>query len=165
MVKLREADTDDIKTVRAILAAAAADLGTRFGLGHWSNVRTVETLRKYASKGELYLVELDSVPVGTLRLTSRKIGFYHQDWFAHPRDPAVYLFDMAVHPDSQRRGIGRSSMELVENRALHAGLRAVRLDAYGGAVGAGDFYRSCGYTLVHKGDMRGVALEYFEKTL
>jgi hypothetical protein len=26
-------------------------------------------------------------------------------------------------------------------------------------------YRKCGCTLVHKGDMRGVGLEYFEKLL
>ena len=56
-------------------------------------------------------------------------------------------------------------MELAERLAQRAGLRAIRLDAYGGPAGAGRFYEKCGYRLVHTGEMRGVLLEYFEKVL
>ena len=165
MIRLRQASLDDIKSVRNIVAAAADDLTARFGEGHWSGVRTIETLQKYAGSGTLYLIEADAVAVGTLRLTDRKIGFYHNAWFARPDDPAGYLLDMAVHPERQRRGLGRCAMELAEQRARQGGMRAIRLDAYHGPAGAGGFYRKCGYTLVHQGDMRGVGLEYVEKLL
>jgi GNAT superfamily N-acetyltransferase len=165
MVRLRKAGAGDIKLVRAILAAVAADLATRFGPGHWSTVRSAESLRKYASSGVLYVVEADALAVGTLHLTTRKIGFYKEDWFKGRPGPVGYLLDMAVHPSHQRRGIGRHSMELVEGLARLAGLRAIRLDAYRGPAGAGEFYKKCGYASVHKGEMRGVALEYFEKSL
>ena len=128
-------------------------------------MRTIETLQKYAESGALYLIEAEGTAVGTLRLTDRKIGFYHSAWFARPDDPAGYLLDMAVHPDQQRRGVGRRAMQMMERLAQQAGLQAVRLDAYQGPAGAGDFYKKCGYALVHKGEMRGVGLEYFEKLL
>jgi GNAT superfamily N-acetyltransferase len=164
-LRLRQAGLDDVGTVREILAAAAADLTACFGDGHWSTVRAIETLRKYADNGDLCLVEANSIAVGTLRLTDRKIGFYRNDWFARPDDPAGYLLDMAVHPNHQRRGIGRRSLQLTEQLARGAGLRAIRLDAYVGPAGAGDFYKKCGYALMHAGAFKGVALEYFEKLL
>jgi GNAT superfamily N-acetyltransferase len=165
MVTLRNAGLGDIKLVRSILAAAADDLTARFGQGHWSGARTMETLKAYAERGELYLIEANSTAAGTLRLTDRKIGFYHNAWFARPDDPAGYLLDMAVHPDHQRLGIGHRAMQMMERLAQQAGLQAVRLDAYQGPAGAGAFYRKCGYAMVHTGDMRGVGLEYFEKLL
>jgi GNAT superfamily N-acetyltransferase len=72
---------------------------------------------------------------------------------------------MAVHPEHQHRGLGRRAMQQAQQLARQGNLRAIRLDAYQGPAGAGGFYRKCGYTLVHKGDMRGVGLEYFDKLL
>lgn len=164
-VTLRQARPDDVAAAREILAAAAADLTRRFGEGHWSHVRSIDTLRKYALDGTLYLAESGIEPVGVLRLTERKIGFYRKDWFAHPDDRAGYLQDMSVHPSHQRQGVGRRAMELVEGLARAAHLSAVRLDAYAGPAGAGPFYGKCGYVQVHSATFRGVALEYFEKVL
>jgi predicted N-acetyltransferase YhbS len=155
-VTLRQAKPDDVATAREILAAAAADLTTRFGEGHWSHVRSIETLRQYALNGTLYLTEAGAEPVGVLRLTERKISFYRKDWFARPDDRAGYLLDMSVRPSHQRQGVGRRAMELVDQLARSAHLSAVRLDA---------FYRKCGYVQVHSATFRGVALEYFEKVL
>jgi GNAT superfamily N-acetyltransferase len=162
-VSLRPALAGDVACVRAILAAAANDLTARCGLGHWSAVRSAETLRKYADDGELYLIEADGRAVGTFRLTDRKIGFYRSDWFANPADPAFYVLDMAIHPEHQHRGIGRGSMGSADELAFSRGLKAIRLDAYTGLAGAGGFYRKCGYRLVHEGAFNGVPLEYYER--
>jgi GNAT superfamily N-acetyltransferase len=160
---LRPATDEDVKKVRVILAAAAADLTARFGAGHWSGVRSPETLRKYISEGRLYLIEGDGVAVGTLRLTDRKIPFYRGEWFADPKAGACYLLDMAINPTHQRRGIGRGATRLAEELARARGMTAIRLDAYRGPAGAGGFYLKCGYQLVHSGEFNGIALDYFEK--
>ena len=81
MLRLRQATHDDVAAVRDILAAAAADLTTRFGQGHWSTVRTIETLQKYADSDTLYVVEAGTDPIAALRLTDRKIGFYRRSVF------------------------------------------------------------------------------------
>jgi predicted N-acetyltransferase YhbS len=160
---LRRARGDDVKRVRAILATAASDLTARFGEGHWSGVKSIETLRKYLDEGVLYVVESDKRIVGTLRLTDRKIGFYRNDWFADPAAKAGYLLDMAIDPAHQRQGVGRQAMAAMEDVALAAGVKAIRLDA--GLAGAGGFYQRCGYRLAHQGEFRGVGLEYYEKRL
>lgn len=165
MVTLRQAASGDVQQVRTVLAAAAHRLTARFGHGAWSTVRTLRTLRKYADDGVLYLVEVEGDAVGTLKLTNRKIGFYHNDWFADPGAAAAYLMDMAIDPRHQRRAIGRRAMALAEEIARRDGFGALRLDAYRGPAGAGPFYRKCGYALVHQGEFRGVRLEYYEKPL
>jgi GNAT superfamily N-acetyltransferase len=164
-VDLRLALGQDVDRVRAILAAAASDLTARFGEGHWSTAPSLEALRRYVDEGALYVARLGTVAVGTLRLSNRKIGFYRSDWFTNPQDDAAYVLDMAVDPAHQRCGIGHRSMAIAEDLARTQELKAIRLDAYGGPAGAGGFYRKCGYSLVHEGEMRGVALEYYEKLL
>lgn len=162
-LQLRLARVDDTKPVRNILAAAASELTGRFGDGHWSGVRSVETLRKYVAQETLYVLQANDIAFGTMRLTERKPGFYRGEWFADSKAPAYYLFDMAIDPPHQHRGIGCQAMKLAEGLARSRGLTAVRLDAYGGAAGAGRFYEKCGFRQVHAGEFNGVALEYFEK--
>ena len=111
------------------------------------------------------MVELDARVAGTLRLSAHKIGFYRNDWFADPSAEAGYLLDMAMDPAHRRRGIGRQALTSAERIAQAAGLQAIRLDAYTGLAGVGEFYRHCGYRLMHQGEFRGVGLEYCEKLL
>jgi GNAT superfamily N-acetyltransferase len=162
---LRAARAEDVERVRTILEAAAADLTARFGEGHWSRVSAVETLRRHADQGTLFLAEIDGAAIGAMQVTDRKVSFYRGEWFAHPKDAAAYLLDMAIEPAHQRRGLGRRAMALAEELARARGLPAIRLDAYGGPAGAGGFYAKCGYRLVHTGTFNGIALEYFEKLL
>jgi GNAT superfamily N-acetyltransferase len=164
-VTLRSAQPGDIGRVRAIMAGAARELSAQFGEGHWSRVRTPETLRTYVAQGTLYLVEMAGAVIGTLRLTDRKIPFYRTEWFADPKASAGYLLDTAIDPPHQQRGHGRCAMRMVEDIARSYRMKAVRLDAYGGPAGAGAFYEKCGYSLTHRGTFNGVALEYFEKLL
>ena len=164
-VSVRRAELSEIAAIHALSSAASADLTDRFGSGHWSKVTARKTLRKAVGDRTLYVIEKGRQLVGTFRLSDKKIGFYRKAWFSWPQDPAGYLRDMAVHPAHQRRGIGRQAMKAIERHAGREGLRAVRFDAYEGGAGAGSFYRKCGYSLVQRGTINGVPLEYYEKTL
>ncbi len=69
-----------------------------------------------------------------------------------------------VHPDCQRRGLGRRIMAHLEARALAAGLKSVRLHS---TIVARPFYESLGYGLTEAkcATMEdGQPLEYFEMT-
>jgi GNAT superfamily N-acetyltransferase len=166
MVTLRLATPEDAKGVRAVGAAAADRLTWDFGPGHWSRARSLETIRKYiGQRTQFVAVEPDETIVGSFKLTTQKIGFYRGAWFAEPKAVAGYLTDMAVHPDRQRQGVGRAMMAQADELARALGMTAIRLDAYDGPSGAGRFYEKCGYRLVHKGEISGTALEYFERVL
>lgn len=161
----RLAEPADARRVREVRAVAADDLTARFGRGHWSGASSLATLRKHARARQLHVVELEGEIVATFTLSPRKIAFYSKSWFADPDASALYLTNMAVRPDVQRRGIGRWIMGRIENLARADGCGAVRFDAYDADAGAGEFYRKCGYHCVHRGSIGGTALEYYEKTL
>ena len=161
----RMGERSDARSVRRVRQLAADDLTTRFGRGHWTGVSSLPTLRKHARAKQLHVVELDGEIVATFTLSPRKISFYRKDWFANPDGTALYLTNMAVRPDVQRRGVGRWIMSRIEDLAQESGCGAVRFDAYDANAGAGEFYRKCGYTCVHGSSVGETALEYYEKTL
>lgn len=165
MLEIYQAGAEAAEDVRFVRAEAAAALTRDHGAGHWSVVSTLRTIRKHAADGRVFAAENDGNVIGTFVLSHRKIGFYRQSWFEHPRDPACYLTDMAILPSEQRRGVGSQCMREIERLAQERELLAVRLDAYAGDAGAGAFYRKCGYRRVHCGRVRAVALEYYEKSL
>jgi GNAT superfamily N-acetyltransferase len=101
------------------------------------------------------------VIVGTLTLQTRKPWAIDVTFFTPCRN-VVYLVNMAVTPERQRSGVGRALLDeaLAQSRAVP--FETIRLDAYDGPAGAGEFYRRCGYTHVGSKSYRGVALMYFE---
>lgn len=159
------AQLEDAKDVRALQAAAAGKLTDEFGQGFWSSARTLQIVRQHIEKGRIHLARENGRTCGSFTLNQTKIGFYRKAWFQNPGDAALYLTDMAIHPDHQRQGIGRAAMAEIERLARKAGCKAVRLDAYDGDVGAGPFYEKCGYTEVHRGPVGATKLIYFEKVL
>jgi GNAT superfamily N-acetyltransferase len=69
---------------------------------------------------------------------------------------------MAVSPERQRSGTGRALLTEALSEARRFPAQALRLDAYDGPAGSGEFYRRCGYTRVGGKSYRGVPLLYFE---
>jgi ribosomal protein S18 acetylase RimI-like enzyme len=72
---------------------------------------------------------------------------------------------MAVHPEQQRRGIGRQCLDEARKIAVKWPGDAIRLDAYEGEAGAGEFYRKCGFREVGRAVYRVAPLIYFEMLL
>jgi len=164
-IVVRTATLEEVRSIHVVLIAAALRLTDEFGEGHWSRTSTIKTLRNSVGEGTLYAVCIAERIVGTFRISDRKIVFYRKEWFAEPDASALYLRDMAVAPDHQRRGVGRATMEEIDAIAGRGGLVAVRFDAYEGPAGAGPFYQKCGYKLVHRGLVGDTPLEYYEKVL
>ncbi|MEI9810086.1 MAG: GNAT family N-acetyltransferase [Bacteroidota bacterium] len=69
---------------------------------------------------------------------------------------------MAVHPASQRLGVGRYLLEQAKSMAVSWPAQAIRLDAYDNIAGAGGFYHQCGFTEKGRVVYRKNPLVYFE---
>jgi ribosomal protein S18 acetylase RimI-like enzyme len=72
---------------------------------------------------------------------------------------------MAVRPDFQRRGLGRSCVDEAVRVAREWPADAIRLDAYDAEGGAGSFYRKCGFAEMGRTRYRSVPLVYYELVL
>ena len=77
----------------------------------------------------------------------------------------LYVVDVAVAPQAQRRGVGSALMAAARTAATRLGADALRLDAYDDPAGAGPFYLRCDFRPVGGGVHGGVALLYFEALL
>ena len=60
-------------------------------------------------------------------------------------DRLVYVDEQVVLPEHQGRGIGRTLMDHVEDRAREEGIHTVKLQVWDNNEGAIGFYRSMGY--------------------
>ena len=72
---------------------------------------------------------------------------------------------MAVHPDMQRKGMGRLLLKKAEELARTWPADAIRLDSFDAAAGAGPFYAKFGYREVARVTYKQDPLVYFELLL
>lgn len=161
------ATDSDAAALASLHSAVPEDLTRRFGYGFWSSAQTeagvLRALRK-PKFSRVLIARLSNHIVGTLCLATKKPWAIDTAYFT-PATRPLYLTGMAVHPDVQRKGIGRLLMKEAEAVASAWPADAIRLDAYDANAGAGGFYAKCGYREVGRVTYRRVPLIYFELAL
>jgi GNAT superfamily N-acetyltransferase len=161
------ADDSDAIALAALHSAVAAHLTRQFGPGRWSSAPTkkgvLNDLRR--PKFSRILIARSGIPiVATLRLATKKPWAIDVNYFT-PATKPLYLTGMAVHPNSQRRGVGRLLLTKAEELARIWPADAIRLDAFDADAGAMPFYVKCGFREVARVTYRGNPLAYFELIL
>jgi GNAT superfamily N-acetyltransferase len=148
-----------VSAVTALLHAAYAPLaamGLRFLATHQDDSVTLQRL----SGGWSFLAYFADEIVGTISLYRPNAA----DDCAWYRQPDVYSFgQFAVLPGYQGRGIGRSLLEFVEDRAALEGARELALDTAERATHLVRWYQGLGYRQVdlvswHDTNYRSVVL-------
>ncbi len=102
--------------------------------------------------------------MAALRLATKKPWAIDTKYFSLAKMP-LYLTGMAVHPDCQRKGLGRLLLKEAEVIAQSWPADTIRLDAFESNAGAGPFYAKCGYREVARVAYKGNPLVYFELML
>jgi GNAT superfamily N-acetyltransferase len=159
-----EATEADAPTLALLRTAVADHLTAQFGTGHWSSHATERGVLRSIKESRVLIARSGRTIVGTLRLSTKKPWAIDPAYFTAVERP-LYLLDMAVAPDRQRRGVGRNMLEHARKIAIAWPRDAIRLDAYDHAAGAGAFYAKCGYAERGRVLYRGNPLEYFEMVL
>ncbi len=98
--------------------------------------RAKEVLRLRFSQGvRTYIAVLDGRIVGTASL-------FIEQKFLHKGGKVAHIEDVAVHPDFQRRGIGKALVGYLEEQAREKGCYKTILDCFDHLE---VFYGKCGY--------------------
>lgn len=160
-VDLFLATAGDAAAIAAVRVAAADRLTRDFGQGHWSSHADERSVLRELGSNQILAMRRDADLVATASLQRKKPWAIDLAYFT-PCEKPIYLINMAVHPDSQRTGLGRALLDYALELARAGRADAIRLDAYQGAVGAGEFYRKCGYQPRGGKVYRQVPLLYFE---
>jgi ribosomal protein S18 acetylase RimI-like enzyme len=154
----------DAPAVASIRTAAAERLTRDYGRGHWSSCPTERSVLRAIQTSRVMVARKGNRVVGTLTLATKKPWAIDTAYFQSARK-ALYLLDMAVDPDVQRRGIGRRLVREGIAVAREWPSDAIRLDAYDADAGAGGFYAKCGFREVGRVIYRKNPLVYFELLL
>jgi len=163
-ITFREATPDDAAGIAEVRSASAEALTAKFGRGPWSSHTTQRGVLS-AMRHSKIVVALDGTAlVGVLRLATRKPWAIDTSYFTPCQRP-IYLTDMAVLPDLQRRGIGRLLLQEAGHIARAWAGDALRLDAHDAEAGAGAFYLRCGFEERGHASYRGTPLVYFQQRL
>jgi len=152
----------DAAGVAALLTAAADRLSALYGEGHWSRESTERGVLNTMRTSKVFVAKRANVPVATMTLATKKPWAIDVSYFT-PRPRILYMLSMAVHPDIQRQGVGRTCIEQMLSIAQEWPADTIRLDAYDADAGAGGFYVACGFTEVGRVVYRNVPLIYFER--
>jgi ribosomal protein S18 acetylase RimI-like enzyme len=157
----RLAGPSDAAVLAALRGAAARELTKQFGEGHWSGEPSERGVVADLRHAEVWVARSGSAVVGTFRLATKKPWAIDRSYFTDCRRP-IYLTNMAVRPDYQRRGIGRRCLGHAVERVRLWPADAIRLDAYQGDGGAGAFYAKYGFREVGRATYRFTPLIYYE---
>jgi ribosomal protein S18 acetylase RimI-like enzyme len=162
------AATSDAAALAALHRAVADDLTHRFGEGRWSSAQSerglLSDLRRPTFSRILIARTSTGRIVGTLHLATKKPWAIDTSYFT-PAPRPLYLTNMAVHPELQRRGIGRLLLKEAEAIVRSWPADAIRLDAFDAEAGAGAFYAKSGFREVARVTYKRDPLIYFELLL
>ena len=152
MLELRRFEAGDARAVRELHNLALAEAGAHVGRGPRDD--DLESIAAtYLDDGGEFLVGVCDgrlVAIGALR---------------HVTDTVGELKRMRVHPAFQRRGYGRLILARLEERAREFSYRELRLDTTIMQTAAQRLYASAGYREVGRGQLAGVEVVYFAKSL
>lgn len=161
--------------IAALRNAAAEHLTRRYGQGHWSTPSTERGVLRDLSRPQFSRtvvarnVARDGARdgqniVATLCLQTKKPWAIDPAYFTSVKK-ALYLINMAVHPNQQGKGVGRRILEEATAIARNWPSDAIRLDAWDADAGAGPFYARCGYRETGRVVYRKAPLVYYELVL
>jgi GNAT superfamily N-acetyltransferase len=163
-IDFSEAVEADVAAIAAVRIAAAHALTARFGQGHWSSIPTEQAVIYSMRHAKVVIGRAGARVIAVARLAAKKPWAIDVACFTACRRP-LYLTDMAVVPEWQRKGIGRRCLDEAVRVARAWPGDALRLDAYDAPAGAGAFYAKYGFVERGRAVYRGTPLIYYELLL
>ncbi|HUB52316.1 MAG TPA: GNAT family N-acetyltransferase [Terracidiphilus sp.] len=163
-IKLQLATPDDVADLIALNAAVNERFRTRFGEGYWISKATEKGTLFTMRRAKVYVARYRNKLVARVNLTSRKPWAIDTKYFTPCARP-LYIIGISVDPSLQGTGVGRQCIDEAVRIAREWPADAIRLDAWAEAVGAGEFYRKCGFREVGRATYHIAPLIYFEMLL
>ena len=152
MMKIRRFCSTDHDAVWELHNVALLQIGAHAGNGPWDDdLHRIEA--EYVTTGGEFLVGIANgriIAMGALR--------------RHSEDQAS-IRRMRVHPDVQRRGLGRQMLSALEQRAAELGFRTLTLDTTVQQVPAIHLYTRSGYKEVRMSRKTGFEVVEFQKKI
>ncbi|MGO3182800.1 MAG: GNAT family N-acetyltransferase [Aequorivita sp.] len=149
---IQKAKPSQIEQILAITKACGEKL-TTLRIFQWSETYpNPEVFQRDIERGELYVFISDAVSadghktiVGCIVISSKMDAEYETvKWLTQTSDH-YYIHRLAVHPNSQGKGIARSMMDFAEKLGIQNNKTSIRLDTFSQNLRNQKFYEARGY--------------------
>ena len=151
MIKIELAEITDIDRIMEITKACAIDLITK-NIFQWNEkYPSIEVFKKDIEKNTLYVCKNELKITGCISICTDKDEEYENVKWITEDFKNLYLHRLAVHPEYQKKGIGKFIMDFAEEYAKLNGFKSIRLDTFSQNKRNNRFYKSRQY--VQLGDI------------
>ena len=151
MIKIELAEINDLEDIMKMIHNCANDLISK-NIFQWNEkYPSKEAFKKDIEKNTLYICKNKSRITGCISLCADKDEEYENVEWITEDFKNLYLHRLAVHPEYQKKGVGRSLMDFAEEYAKLNGFKSVRLDTFSQNPRNNKFYKSRNY--VQLGDV------------
>lgn len=131
-ITVRKAEEKDIKELGALYDLIIDQQENMPTSPKWTKgvYPTEATIGEEVMKGEVIIALIDSKIVGSvIRNHIKAPGYEKAPWGVEaPDDRVFFIHTLGIHPDYQKRGVGRKLVAAVEDDGRACGMKAVRLD-------------------------------------
>lgn len=138
------------------------------GIYQWDEVYPdLQVVEEDAYTRSLFVIRQDGLCVASVSLNDVQPDEYRSVKWWYVSGQALVVHRLCVHPDWQRRGLGKNMMDFAESFAINHDFSCIRLDAYTGNPQALALYERRGYQRVGQVyfPRRELPFDCFEKVL
>ena len=145
MIKIELAKKSDLDSVMKMINACALDLISK-NIFQWSEkYPSSEVFKNDIEKNVLFVTKHKLKIIGCLALCSNKdIEYKNIKWLTED-NKNLYIHRLAVDPNFQKKGIGKSLMDFAEEYAKKNDFKSIRLDTFSQNKRNNKFYKSREY--------------------
>lgn len=147
-MNIEAASANQLKQIKSLYSAVTLHL-RKNGMDQWDRFYPNRwVIGKDLKQGHLHAIFNEETCIGVVVVNDDQSSKYADlPWQDQEGRPAV-IHRLAVHPESQGKGIGKQLLQHAEELAKSKGYTSIRLDAYTANPAAIKMYERAGYSSV-----------------
>lgn len=150
LMEIVRGNPTDLDAIMEMIGHVVTNMNAN-GIDQWHpDYPNPEVIGNDLAKGWLHCLKINNEFAGMIVLNTEGDAEYDaMSWLTQPHK-SLYVHRLAIHPNHQRKGLGRMMMDYAEEQARDQGYQSVRLDTYTGNPGNMRLYEGLGYTTIGK---------------
>jgi GNAT superfamily N-acetyltransferase len=151
-------ESDKIRVVYEIIKLCGEDMFHRLGLFHWKNPYPIEDIMKNCIEADVYLIKDKQI--------NQYVHTFHLKFIiANIDEHTAIISKFATLPQFAGKGIGKLSLEFIENICKNKGVKKLSLDVYEKSEHAINFYKNNDFEIVGTKHTKHFKVYIMEKQL